>query len=112
ASYVHTFSHQTMLTVNFMARDNANDFNSNQQSTPIEVFQHDSFRETYFKTSLVAARSHNEWKFGVESDNILLHENTSYDITDPDQFDPGTPQTFHFVGSDADLEQVAFAEDT
>ena len=94
-----------------MVRDNANDFNSNPESTPIEVFQHNQFREGYFKAIVVADRSRNEWKAGVESDNIFLRENTSYMITDPSQFDDGTPPTFGFAGQAPDLEQSAFVED-
>ncbi len=48
---------------------------------------------------------------GVESDNIFLHENFSYIITDPTQFDDGTPPTFSFLASRPDLEQSAFVQD-
>ena len=49
ASYQHTFSSNAVGDFRAMARDNANDFNSNPESTPIEVFQHNSFQEAYFK---------------------------------------------------------------
>ena len=49
ASYEHTFSSNAMADFRGMVRDNANDFNSNPDSTPIEVFQHNRFREGYFK---------------------------------------------------------------
>jgi hypothetical protein len=111
ASYEHTFSPNTMARLAGMVRDNAIGFNSNPESTPVEVFQQNRFREGYFKAIVVADRGRSEWKFGVESDNTFLHENTSYDITDPDQFDDGTPLTFSFVGSRPDLEQSAFVED-
>jgi hypothetical protein len=52
-----------------------------------------------------------EWKFGVESDNTFLNENLNYNITDPSQFDDGTPLTFSFLGNRPDLEQSAFAQD-
>ena len=54
------------------------DFNSNPNSTPIEVFQHNWFREGYFKGTVTIDHGRNEWKFGVESDNIFLNENFSY----------------------------------
>ena len=79
-----------------MVRDNANDFYSNANSTPIEVFQHNWFREGYFKGTVTIDHGRHEWKFGVESDNTFLNENFSYIITDPTQFDPGTPLTFSF----------------
>ncbi len=111
ASYEHTFSPNALARLSGMLRDNANDFNSNQESTPVEVFQHNHFREGYFKALVVADRGRSELKAGVESDNTFLHENTSYVITDPTQFDAGTPLTFAFAAERPDLEQAAFVED-
>jgi len=111
ASYQHTFSSQALADFRAMVRDNANNFNSNQNSTPIEVFQHNWFREAYFKGTVTLDHGRNEWKFGVESDNTFLNENFSYIITDPSQFDPETPQTFSFIGNRPDLEQSAFVQD-
>jgi hypothetical protein len=111
ASYQHTFSSYAVADVRAMVRDNANDFNSNANSTPIEVFQHNRFREGYFKGSVTIDRGHHEIKAGVESDNTFLHENFSYIVTDPTQFDPGTPSPFSFVASRPDLEQSAFVQD-
>jgi len=111
ASYQHTFSSNAVADFRGMVRDNANDFNSNASSTPIEVFQHNFFREGYFKGTATVDYGRNEWKFGVESDNIFLNENFSYKITDPTQFDPTTPLTFGFLGSRPDLEQSAFVQD-
>jgi len=111
ASYEHTFSSQTLADLRGMVRDDANDFSSNPQSTPIEVFQHNEFREGYFKGTITAARGRNEWKLGAESDNTFLHEDFRYNITDPTQFDAHTPPAFAFSGRRPDLEQSAFAED-
>jgi hypothetical protein len=111
ASYEHIFSQETLARWSGMVRDNANDFNSNAASTPVEVFQHNGFREGYFKALLIADRGRSEWKAGVESDNLFLHENTSYAITDPTQFDEGTPLTFAFAAQRPDLEQSAFVQD-
>lgn len=111
ASYEHTFSPDTLVRFGGMVRDNANNFNSNPESTPVEVFQHNRFREGYFRALVVADRGRSEWKAGVESDNTFLHENTSYIITDPTQFDDGTPLTFAFAAQRPDLEQSAFIED-
>jgi len=117
-SYQHTFSTHVQADLRAMVRDNANDFNSNANSTPIEVFQHNWFREGYFKGTLTAVHGRHEWKFGVESDNTFLHENFSYIITDPTQFDPATPLTFAFplpgqpsTARRPDLEQSAFVQD-
>lgn len=110
-SYEHTFSPKTLAKLAGMVRDNANDVNSNPESTPVEVFEHNQFREGYGKALVVADRGRSEWKGGVETDNTVLHENTSYIITDPTQFDDGTPLTFGFIGQRPDLEQSAFVED-
>lgn len=111
ASYEHTFSSHAVADFRTMVRDNANDFNSNAESTPIEVLQHNWFREAYFKGTATTVHGRNEWKFGVESDNIFLNENFHYVITDPTQFDSSTPRTFGFLGSRPDLEQSAFVQD-
>jgi hypothetical protein len=111
AFYQHTFSSHAVADFRGMVRDNANDFDSNQNSTPIEVFQHNGFREGYFKGTATVDRGRNEWKFGVESDNSFLNENFNYVITDPSQFDSGTPPTFSFQGNRPDLEQSAFVQD-
>ena len=111
AAYNHVFSTRTLAEFHGMVRDNANSFYSNPQSTPIQVFQQNRFREGYLRGNASLAGPHQEWKCGVESDNTYLHENTSYVITDPTQFDDDTPQTFAFVAQRPDLEQAAFAQD-
>ncbi|MFZ3217015.1 MAG: TonB-dependent receptor [Candidatus Acidiferrales bacterium] len=110
-SYRHTFNSHVVANLRGMVRDNANDFNSNANSTPIEVFQHNWFREGYFKGTVTAVHGRHELKFGVESDNIFLNENFNYIVTDPSQFDPGTPSPFSFQANRPDLEQSAFAQD-
>jgi hypothetical protein len=115
ASYDHIFSSHAVADFRAMYRDNANSFHSNDDSTPILVFQHNFFREGYFKGSTTIDHGRQEFKFGVESDNTFLNENLSYVIPniqmDTDQFDPTTPLNFGFVGSRPDLEQSAFVQD-
>jgi len=110
-SYQHIFSSSAVADFRGMVRDNASDFYSNAQSTPIMVSQHNSFLEGYFKADATISRGHNEWRVGVESDNTFLRENFGYVITDATQFDPGTPPTFNFSGNRPDLEQSAFVQD-
>ena len=110
-SYQHTFSPNLLADFRGMVRDNANDFYSNPQSTPIQLFQHNHFREGYFKGGTTFSHGRHEIKAGVESDSIFLHENFSYNITDPTQFDPSTPLTFGFVGQHPDLEQAVYVQD-
>src|SRR5580693_3645970 len=111
ASYRHTFSSNAVADFRGMVRDNAIDYNSNANSNPIEVFQSNFFREGYFKGTETITHGRNEWKFGIESDNLFLNENFRYHITDPTQFDSDTPIDFSFVANRPDLEQSAFVQD-
>jgi hypothetical protein len=110
-SYEHTFSPNVVADLRGMVRDNANDFYSNADSTPVEILQHNWFREGYFKGSITISHGRHEIKAGVESDNLFLNENFNYNITDPTQYDPSTPLTFNFVASRPDLEQSAYVQD-
>jgi outer membrane receptor for Fe3+-dicitrate len=110
-SYQHTFSSNVLADLRGMVRDNANDFHSNTDSTPIEILQHNRFREGYFKGNITIGHGRHEIKAGVESDNLFLHENFNYNITDPSQFDPGSPLTFSFTGQRPDLEQAVYVQD-
>src|SRR5271157_4028162 len=110
-SYQHVFSSNVVANLAGMVRDNSNGLSSNLLSTPIIVFQSNHFTEGYFKGTISIHRGNQEWKAGVESDNIFLHEHFADVITDPSQFDPGTPTTFSFIGNRPDLEQSAFVQD-
>jgi outer membrane receptor for Fe3+-dicitrate len=72
---------------------------------------HNNFREGYFNGALSVHHGRQEWKAGVESDVLFLHENFNDVITDPTQFDPGTPSTFAFTGNRPDIEQSAYVQD-
>jgi len=116
ASYQHIFSPNILANLRGMVRDNSLDLNSNSSSWPIAAFQHNDFKEGYFNAAISVHHGHHEWKAGLESDNLFLHEKFSDVITvspnDPNNpFDPGTPPTFAFAGSRADLEQSAFVQD-
>jgi hypothetical protein len=114
-SYQHTFSPNAVADLSAMVRDNANDFYSNADSTPIEITQHNWFREGYFKGTTTIDHGKHEVKAGVESDNIFLNENFHYVIpnvnTQLAYFDASTPLTFSFMANRPDLEQAAFVED-
>lgn len=109
--YQHTFSPESLGTLAGMVRDNSNDLYSNQNSTPIIAFQHNYFREGYFKGTFSLHHGRHEFKAGIESDSTFLHEDFAYLITDPTQFDDDTPPTLTFVAHRPDLEQSAFVED-
>jgi hypothetical protein len=121
-SYQHIFSSDTIGVLRGMSRDNSLDFYSNPASWPLNATQHNDFKEIYFNGSVSVHHGRQEFKAGVESDAIFLHENTSYVI--PDCADPNDPQcpinlgildsgatTFAFTGSRPDLEQSAYVQD-
>jgi hypothetical protein len=111
ARYQHVINANSVLFVSGMVRENAKDLESNVNPTPIAAFQHNWFREGYFKGTYSLHRGRHEFKTGVESDAAFLHENFRYAITDPSRFDPGTPLTMAFADQRPDLEQSAFAQD-
>lgn len=110
-NYQHIVSPDSLFTLAGMVRDNANDLYSNTNSTPIVAFQHNDFREGYFKGTYSLHHGRHEFKAGVESDVAWLHEDFHYNITDPTQFDDGTPRSLTFTAHKPDLEQSAFVED-
>jgi outer membrane cobalamin receptor len=110
-SYSHIFSSNVVGDLRGMVRDDSSDLYSGPFSTPIIAFQHNGFRQGYFKGTISVHHGNQEWKAGVESDATFLHENFSDVITNPIYFDPGTPTTFSFAGNRPDLEQSAFVQD-
>lgn len=116
-SYEHIFSPNTLGDFRGMVRDDSDGLGSNTLSTPIIAGQQRGFREGYFKGAISIHHGRNEWKAGIEGDFTRLHEEFNYVITDPSQFDPGTPTQFSFpggqpgLGARLDLEQAAFVQD-
>jgi hypothetical protein len=115
-SYQHIFSSNFLTNVRGMVRDNSSNLNSNNGSWPIAAFLGNEFKEGYFNATASLHQGRHEWKAGLESDNLFLHENFSDTITaNPNDplypFDPGTPLSFAFTGSRPDLEQSAFIQD-
>ncbi|AXC13299.1 Zinc-regulated outer membrane receptor [Acidisarcina polymorpha] len=110
-NYQHIFSPDVLGTLSGFVRNNQNDLYSNQNSYPIIFDLNNYFNEGYFKGTLSWHYKNQEWKAGVESDNTFLHEKWNYVITDPNQYDDGTPLVFGFAQHRPDLEQSAFVED-
>ncbi len=121
-SYQHIFSSDAIGTLRGMSRDNSNDFYSNSSSWPLIATQHNDFKEIYFNGNVSVHHGRQEWKAGVESDAIFLHENFNYLI--PDCATPSDPRcpinlgildagatAFAFTGSRPDLEQSAYVQD-
>ena len=90
-SYQHTFSSDMIGWLRGMVRDNNNDFVSNPLSWPLDILQHNDFKEIYFNGSLAIHHGRHDVKVGIESDNLLLHENFNYAMPDcPDgPYGPG-----------------------
>jgi len=110
-SYQHIFSPNVVADVRGMVRNNGNNFYSNADSTPIEIFQQNWFNEGYFIGSITISHGRHEIKAGVESDNIFLNENFRYHITDDSQYDPSTPINFSFMANRPELDQAAYVQD-
>lgn len=121
-SYQHIFSSNAVGVLRGMARDDSNDFYSNPASWPLIATQHNDFKEIYFNSSVSIHHGRQEWKAGVDSDAVFLHENTKYVI--PDCAVPTDPRcpinlgildsgatTFAFQGHRPDLEQSAYVQD-
>jgi hypothetical protein len=111
AAWQRVLSPDSLLNVSGMLRSNQGQLASNTNPTPIAAFQHDSFSEGYVKATYSLHHGPHEFKTGVESDSTFLHERFNYAITDPAQFDPGTPPSLAFAGTRPDLEQGAFVQD-
>ena len=86
ATYQHIFSSNVVADFRAMVRDNSSGLSSNPSSTPIIAFQANHFNEGYFNGTVSIHRGNQEWKAGVESDNLFLHEHFADVITDPSQF--------------------------
>ena len=111
ASYQHIFSSNVVGDLRGMVRDLTATLSSNDLSTPVIVGQNRGFREGYVKGAVSVHHGRNEIKAGFEADFASLREKFNYTITDPTQFDPGTPPVFNFFGQAPDREQALFAQD-
>jgi hypothetical protein len=111
ASYQHIFSPNVVGTLGGMVRDLSVGLTSNDRATPIIAGQGRGFREGYVKGAAAYHHGRHEWKAGVEADFASLRERFNYVITNPSQFDPGTPLTFNFFSRGQDREQSAFVQD-
>jgi hypothetical protein len=111
ASYQHIFSTHSLGDVRGLVRDDATGFRSNAASTPVAIAQNNGFREGYAKGSLTVSRGRQEWKLGVESDNLFLRESLNYTITDPAQFHSGLAPEFAFAAHRPELDQSAYVQD-
>lgn len=111
-AWQHILSPTALIDVAGMGRDDTVLLASNPQSTPIVASQDRGFREGYIKASGTKDWKHQEGKAGFEGDFLHVHEGFADTITDPTQFDPGTPLSFQFFQRGSDREKAAFVEDS
>jgi hypothetical protein len=110
-SYQHIFSSNVLGNFGAMVRDLTAGFWSNDLATPMIASQDRGYHEEYAKGTISVTSGINQFKFGAESDYASIQEALSYLITDPTQFDPGTPLSFTFYGHAPDREQGVFGQD-
>jgi len=110
-SYQHIFSPDVLGSFGAMTRDITAGFWSNDLSTPMIAGQDRGYHEEYVKGAISVHAGLHEFKFGTEADFAQIEEALNYFITDPTQFDPGTPLAFSFYSRAPDREQAAFAQD-
>jgi hypothetical protein len=112
AAWEHILSRHALLDLAGMVRDDTVTLTSNAEATPIVAGQDRGFREGYVKDAVTEDWKRQEIKAGFEGDFLNLHEGFDYTITNPAQFDPGTPGSFSFFGHGQDREGALFVEDT
>jgi hypothetical protein len=110
-SYQRVLSPSMVADVRAMIRSVGAGLSSNAASTPITAFQDRGIDEGYVKGTIAGHAGPHEWKAGLDADFAAVREAFSYQITDPSQFDPSTPQAFSFNGRTPDREQSAFVQD-
>ncbi|MEY2414054.1 MAG: hypothetical protein QOD84_2660 [Acidobacteriaceae bacterium] len=110
-SYQHVFSSNTVADFRGMLRQTTHTLSSNAESTPIQSAQDRGYREGYTKVVISNHHGIHEWRAGADADFGAIREEFAYQISDPTQFNPGTPGTFVFAGKRHDLEQAAFVQD-
>jgi outer membrane cobalamin receptor len=110
-SYQRVLSPSLVADLRAMIRGVGAGLSSNATSTPIAAFQDRGFHETYIKGTIAGHAGAHEWKAGVDANFGSVREAFSYQITDPSQFDPGTPATFSFSDRASEREQAMFVQD-
>ena len=110
--FQHTISPDLFLSLSGSVRDSSAALTSNSFATPVIVSQDRGYREGYARADLAGHRGHHDWKTGLDSIFIPVHEALQYTITDPAQFDPGTQLSFQFPYQQKwDVEPSLYAQD-
>jgi hypothetical protein len=109
--FQHSISSDLLLSVSGSVRDVTATLSSNDLATPVIVSQDRGYREGYVRGDLAGHYGQHDWKVGVDGVLNPVRENLSYNITDPAQFDPGTPLQFQFSDHRWDAESSAYLQD-
>lgn len=110
--YQRVISPTLLFDVEGSVRDDSANLWSNLNATPILVGQQRGFREGYARTDLAWHHGSHDFKIGADGIFSSVNEALQYTITDPSQFDPGTPAAFRFADRAKDREESAFAQDS
>src|SRR5262245_7439129 len=110
-SYQHLFSANVVGDIRGMTRTLGARLSSNALSTPIVAEQDRGFREGYAKGTVTAHAGAHEWRAGIDVDVSHIREAFNYRISDPSQFDRGTPPVLAFSDRQPDREQAVFVQD-
>jgi hypothetical protein len=110
-SYQRIFSRRVLGDVRGMARQISAGLWSNAASTPIVVQQDRGLRELYLKATLLAQVGAHEIKAGGDLDVTSVREHFGYRISDPDEFETGTPAAFSFDDRRRGRDRALFVQD-
>jgi hypothetical protein len=109
--YQHVVSSNLFLSFSGSVRDASATLRSNDLSTPVIVSQDRGYREGYLRGDIAGHHGHHDWKAGVDIIFSPVHEDLTYTITDPSQFDPGTQQQLQFSDHHWDVEPSWYIQD-
>jgi len=110
--YQRVISSALLFDAEASVRDDSASLWSNANSIPILASQQRGFREAYTRATLAWHHGHHDLKFGADGIFSSVNEALAYTITDPSQFDAGTPPRFNFAAKGTDREQSAFIQDS
>lgn len=107
----HSISSDLLLSFSGSVHDATTKLSSNDLATPVIVSQDRGYREGYVRGDLAGHHGRHDWKVGVDGILNPVREQLSYSITDPTQFDTGTPKQFQFSDHRWDGESSAYVQD-
>jgi hypothetical protein len=111
--FQHVISTNLLFSASASVRDSSATLSSNELSTPVIVAQNRGYREGYVRADFAGHHGHHDWKAGADSIVNPVHEELTYHITDPTQFDDGTLLDFTFPYQRTwDIEQSVYVQDS